>query len=172
MDVPPGPDGDEPDSLGPAPPVPDDAPGGGQADSPEGVTGAPDGPPAGDATGPGPEVDPRLVDELAKLANPKKSWTRNLWMLVLSVALFYGFGYFRDPLPDTLILIAAIFVHEMGHFIGMKILGYRNVRMFFIPLFGAAVSGRSLQAPAWKRAVVTLLGPLPGIALAFVFFVL
>jgi hypothetical protein len=43
--------------------------------------------------------------------------------------------------------------------------------MFFIPFFGAAVSGQSRNVPAYKKAVVTLLGPLPGIFLGIVFAV-
>ena len=34
-----------------------------------------------------------------------------------------------------------------------------------IPFFGAAVSGQKHAAPAWQRAIVLLLGPLPGLAL-------
>ena len=47
----------------------------------------------------------------------------------------------------------------------MRIFHYRNLRMFFIPLFGAAVTGRNWNVPGWKKALVSLAGPLPGIAL-------
>src|SRR5205814_799130 len=53
--------------------------------------------------------------------------------------------------------------HEAGHFLGMRLFGYRNVRMFFIPFFGAAVSGKKHAAPAWQQGLVLLLGPLPGL---------
>ena len=43
--------------------------------------------------------------------------------------------------------------------------GYRDLRMFFIPLFGAAVTGRNYNVPGWKKAIVSLAGPLPGILL-------
>jgi hypothetical protein len=52
----------------------------------------------------------------------------------------------------------------------MKLFRYRNVSMLFIPFFGAAVSGRSVDAPGWKRAVVTLMGPLAGFIAAFALF--
>jgi hypothetical protein len=55
--------------------------------------------------------------------------------------------------------------HEAGHALGMRLFGFRDVRMFFIPFFGAAVSGRPRGAAAWKEAVVSLLGPIPGIIL-------
>jgi hypothetical protein len=47
----------------------------------------------------------------------------------------------------------------------MRGFGYRNLRMFFIPFFGAAVSGRKYNVAGWKRALVALAGPLPGIVL-------
>ena len=37
--------------------------------------------------------------------------------------------------------------------------------MFFIPFFGAAVSGQHYNVPGWKKVVVSLMGPVPGILL-------
>lgn len=45
----------------------------------------------------------------------------------------------------------------------MKLFGFSDLRMFFIPFFGAAASGRKFGASATEHAVVLLLGPLPGI---------
>jgi Zn-dependent protease len=63
------------------------------------------------------------------------------------------------------ILVGVLLFHELGHFAGMKVFGYRDVRMFFIPFLGAAVSGRQVGVAAWKEGVVSLLGPIPGILL-------
>jgi Zn-dependent protease len=63
------------------------------------------------------------------------------------------------------LLVGVLLFHEIGHFIGMRYFDYRDVKMFFIPLFGAAVSGKKEDAPAWQQAIVLLLGPLPGLAL-------
>jgi Zn-dependent protease len=60
-------------------------------------------------------------------------------------------------------LVAVLLLHESGHFAGMKLFGYRDVKMFFIPLLGAAVSGRKRGVAGWKEATVLLLGPLPGL---------
>jgi hypothetical protein len=49
----------------------------------------------------------------------------------------------------------------------MRVFGYRDVKMFFIPFFGAAVSGKRGDVAAWKQGIVLLLGPVPGIALGF-----
>ena len=62
-------------------------------------------------------------------------------------------------------LVAVVLVHELGHYAGMRWFGYHDVQMFFVPFVGAAVSGRPTSTAPWKDGVVTLLGPLPGIAL-------
>jgi TPR repeat protein/Zn-dependent protease len=66
---------------------------------------------------------------------------------------------------DILILIAVLFVHELGHLFAMRFFGYRNLRMFFIPFLGAAVSGNHYNVAGWKRTIVSLAGPVPGILL-------
>ena len=83
--------------------------------------------------------------------------------LALSVVAFLWLGF---PLLFLLILIGVLLFHELGHYLGMQLFGYRDVRMFFIPFFGAAVSGRKYAAPVWQEATMLLLGPLPGLALA------
>jgi hypothetical protein len=42
---------------------------------------------------------------------------------------------------------------------------YQDLRMFFIPFFGAAASGRKHTATVSQRAIVSLMGPLPGIVI-------
>ncbi len=106
-----------------------------------------------------------VMAEIRAMRNEKSGWGSKLLILVGSFAVFFALGLARkNPLEWLLVIVAAIAIHEAGHYLGMRIFGYRDVRMFFIPLFGAAVSGRSGGAAGWKRAVVALLGPLPGIA--------
>jgi len=83
----------------------------------------------------------------------------------VSLALFVGAFLISMELEWLLFIVPVLFFHEAGHWLGMRLFGYRNVRMFFIPFFGAAVSGTKHAAPAWQQAVVLLLGPLPGIAI-------
>ncbi len=82
---------------------------------------------------------------------------------------FLLFGRFVPSISEILwilsILVPVLLIHDLGHFIAMRLLGYRDVRMFFIPLLGATVRGRHFNEPGWKAAVVALAGPLPGIAL-------
>jgi Zn-dependent protease len=116
-------------------------------------------------------VNPRVREELTKIAHPKTGWVRNLPVLIVSLVLFFSFGLFRYPLSGALALVLALFVHEMGHLAAMRLFHYQNVRVFFIPLFGAAAGGQNVTAPGWKRAVVTISGPAAGLAAALLLFV-
>jgi len=85
---------------------------------------------------------------------------------LLSLLMYAGIYYliFRD-MKSISLLLAVILIHETGHFIAMRSYGYTNVRMLFVPLFGAFVSGKPAVADPSKKMIVLLAGPLPGIVL-------
>jgi Zn-dependent protease len=94
---------------------------------------------------------------------------RTAWILLAVTLGLFVLSFLRSASLQSLgIIILVLLFHESGHFLGMRLFGYRNVRMFFIPFFGAAVSGRKHAAPVWQQAVVLLLGPLPGILVGLV----
>jgi Zn-dependent protease len=104
-------------------------------------------------------------DVLAQLEidrNKQSSWWNALVILIVSMMFFAGADGGWNSL---LILIPILLFHELGHYLTMRFFGYRNLKMFFIPFFGAAVSGRHYNVQGWKKAVVALMGPLPGIVL-------
>jgi Zn-dependent protease len=102
---------------------------------------------------------------MAVLRGPKRS--SGALVLVASLGLFVLLQGDKSPRAIGL-LVAVLLFHELGHYTGMRTFGYADVRMFFIPMFGAAVSGRRRDVAPWKEGVVLLLGPLPGIVAAFV----
>lgn len=109
---------------------------------------------------------PQVVAEIQRLQAKSSSGLTGILVLLVSAALFLGaFSTGTTPfsLDDLAILIPVLLFHEMGHWVAMRFFGYRNLKMFFIPFFGAAVSGRHYNVPAWKKAVVSLMGPIPGI---------
>ena len=110
-----------------------------------------------------------VLAELQKLQEQKPSWAGTGWILIISLVLFVALGAARWNWRFTLLIIPVLLFHECGHWAAMRIFHYRNLRMFFIPLFGAAVTGRNWNVPGWKKAVVSLAGPLPGIALGIFF---
>lgn len=111
-----------------------------------------------------------LQGAVAKMLEPdaKRSWLKNIIVLVLSIGAFILIGGVAWSWEFALMLIPILLLHEAGHWLAMKVFGYRDMRMFFIPLFGAAVTGRQPRVAGWKPVVVYLAGPLPGIALAIV----
>ena len=98
----------------------------------------------------------------------KKGWIKSMAIMVISLFVFFQLGFFRWGLEAVMMILLVLFIHEMGHFIAMKAFGYKNLQMFFIPLAGAAVSGESRNIAVWKKAIVSLSGPLPGIAIGCV----
>jgi Zn-dependent protease len=112
-----------------------------------------------------------VVKELEKARNPRGNWIQTLLILAVSLLVFVALGATQSPLVFTMMLVGVLFLHEIGHYLGMRIFGYRNVRMFFIPLFGAAVSGQKTSVKGYQDAIVSLMGPLPGLCLAAALFV-
>jgi Zn-dependent protease len=111
---------------------------------------------------------PEILAEVDRLQQKKASRSNGLMLLLVSAVLFFGAGLTsvggnRFSVDILLILVGVVFFHEMGHWVAMRIFGYRNLKMFFIPFFGAAVTGRHYNVPGWKKAIVSLMGPLPGI---------
>ena len=88
-----------------------------------------------------------------------------LVMLGVSIVVFAAFGGLRWSWDYVALIVGTLLIHETGHYLAMRAFGYRNLQMFFIPFFGAAVSGLSRRAAGWQKAVVLLAGPLPGILL-------
>jgi Zn-dependent protease len=110
--------------------------------------------------------------ELYEKANanrpPRNSVTAGVLILSLAASLAIWANVF--DWNYALILVAVLLVHETGHALAMRAFGYRDISMFFIPFFGAAVTGTAKEMPAWKEAVVLFAGPVPGLLAALVFF--
>ncbi len=110
--------------------------------------------------------DEQLLCEIEKSQNKSRGVIALVLTLLISGAVFVVVGKAWWSWELVLMFLAILLIHEFGHFVTMKGLKYRNVNMFFIPLLGAAVTGRHYNTPAWKKAMVALMGPLPSIFLA------
>ena len=93
----------------------------------------------------------------------KGSVAGGITLLLVSLFVFAGAGTRTWNWQRCALIIGILFVHELGHYAAMRWFKYRELRMFFIPFFGAAVTGRHFNVPGWKKAIVSLMGPLPGI---------
>ena len=112
-----------------------------------------------------PVIDESLYQQALEELRSPRPMMRVTSLLFTVLMLVFVAGLFIDlkSVTGVVVFVAAIAVHEAGHALGMRLFGFRDIQMFFIPFFGAAVSGRERGAPAWKEAVVSLLGPLPGL---------
>jgi Zn-dependent protease len=111
-------------------------------------------------------------DILAEKLNARtssRSWRKKALILLGTLLAFIlwlilgGAESGRSLLVDSSLLLAVLFFHELGHLLAMKLFGYQDVTMFFIPFFGAAVTGRKAEVTPWQEALMILAGPLPGI---------
>jgi stage IV sporulation protein FB len=103
-----------------------------------------------------------------------ESRNANIWLRSLSsLAIYLALGYYIFKRWEVLLLITAVVViHELGHFIAMKAFRYRDLGIFFIPLLGAYVSGSKREVSQRESAIILLAGPIPGILIGVVFYVL
>lgn len=108
----------------------------------------------------------RDVITVTRPGNTKGSrWKKSLIFLG-TLALFLVLGNFQWNLTTVVALLLVLFIHELGHFLAMLAFGYRDLSIFFLPLLGAATSGRHDHAGPWQKLIVFLAGPVPGILLA------
>ena len=104
----------------------------------------------------------------------KKAQPSNIWLRsIISLALYLILGYYFFQSFIILLLITVIIIfHEMGHFLAMKYFKYSDLGIFFIPLLGAYVSGTKREVSQKESAIILLAGPLPGIFLGIILYLL
>ncbi len=104
----------------------------------------------------------------------KPEQTSNIWLKsVFSLALYLVLGYYIFHSFKMLLMITAIVMfHELGHFFAMKYFRYKDLGIFFIPLLGAYVSGTKREVSQKESAIILLAGPLPGIILGIIMYLL
>jgi Zn-dependent protease len=101
--------------------------------------------------------------ELERIQNRQGSRWNMLLVLFVSLLLFWAAWNMGQQQELLWTIVPILLFHELGHYLAMRWFGYRNLRMFFIPFLGAAVAGKHYNVAGWKKAVVALLGPVPGI---------
>ena len=107
------------------------------------------------------EVDETYYPPKPEIEEQSKT---NINKSLLSLGLFVLVFYFLiDDLQVLFLVVLILFIHEMGHFIAMKVFGYNGVNMFFIPLIGAMVTGEKDRVSQSQRAIIVLAGPVPGV---------
>jgi Zn-dependent protease len=90
----------------------------------------------------------------------------SLQPLIVTGVLFLAAGGLSWGWRSVIYLAAAIAVHEFGHVIAMRLFGYKNVRLLFVPFLGGLATGEPRELDAAKNALISLAGPALGLASA------
>jgi len=120
----------------------------------------------------------QALADLGSVFSEKLTFTKRFLLFCGSLFLFVLLGIVVVQISKTLALIdlalilLVLFVHELGHYLSMRWLAYKDVHMFFVPLFGAAVSGYPANIPIVQQAFVAMAGPIPGIFIGSVCLVI
>lgn len=112
------------------------------------------------------EVEVESFSKIREITKAKKTgYAGKLAVLLVSLLLFtiaFGFSF---SFGTVLIFIAALFIHESGHVLGMRLFKYKDVQVVFLPFLGAATLGGEKEATPLQRVIVYLLGPAFGIVI-------
>src|SRR5262249_41808157 len=84
-----------------------------------------------------------VLDEVKRL-QAGRAFGLGAWVvLAASVVVFIAAGQANWKRDILIMMVPILLFHELGHLLMMRLFHYRNTRMFFIPFFGAAVTGRN-----------------------------
>ncbi|MHC4639252.1 MAG: site-2 protease family protein, partial [Planctomycetota bacterium] len=110
------------------------------------------------------EVEVEAFSRMQELLKPKKTgYAGKAAVFLVSLLLFmlaFGISF---SINTVMVFICAVFIHELGHFLGMRLFKYKDVQVLFLPFIGGATLGGGRKATALQRVIVYLLGPAPGI---------
>lgn len=84
--------------------------------------------------------------------------------ILLAVAAFLAFVFLWGwSWQASLLLMGAIYWHELGHIWAMKRCGLDTRGIFFIPLLGAVAIGGGASSRHSRRVFIALMGPVAGL---------
>ena len=90
------------------------------------------------------------------------------WLLLAATTLLFTLlGGLLWGWTYSALIAGALLLHEGGHWLAMRVLGYRNVQVVLLPLIGGITTGVERDPRGSHRAIVSLMGPLPGIVLGW-----
>lgn len=122
---------------------------------------------AGMAHDHGVDADVRAFAEQRALLRGAPASARRKWLVFLVTGLlFLLVGGWWMSWSLVAIVLAVVALHEGGHYLAMKLTGYSNLSVFFLPGLGGLAMGEKPHATPFEKVLVYLAGPVPGIALA------
>jgi Zn-dependent protease len=100
------------------------------------------------------------MEDISKPAGSGIGWK----LMVFFISLLIGIAIFGTAISFSaaLLIIAALVVHELGHYIAMAFFGYSDRQILILP-FGAATIGEKTDADPLQKTLVYLAGPAFGL---------
>jgi tetratricopeptide (TPR) repeat protein/Zn-dependent protease len=104
------------------------------------------------------------AEAIAELQAPPRR-SRLAWLGALSGIAFIALMAWKSSLTIALLITAVLLLHELGHWVAMRLAGQSDARIFFLPFLGAVTTASQRSPRASTRVLISLAGPLPGILL-------
>ncbi len=98
----------------------------------------------------------------------KPSTNRSLTSLGIFLLLF--FLLFGQDLRFLVVMLGVLAIHELGHFIYMQRLGYKDGGMFFVPLLATYLDGEKTDISQKQRLTIIMAGPVPGLVFGLLLY--
>ncbi len=115
-------------------------------------------------------VNDKVHRALGRLRGASGGWIRCVIVLLLSVVVIMALGLVRLDAAAIGLLAAVVLLHDLGQLGAMRIFRHRNPRLLLMPLFRGAAAGGNGDAAGWRQAIVSLAGPIAGLAIGYVIF--
>ncbi|MCC6527640.1 MAG: hypothetical protein IT373_33650 [Polyangiaceae bacterium] len=96
--------------------------------------------------------------------HPTPRWLLAVALGVTGVLFAGSLLLFASPTTVAGITLVVL-LHEIGHWTAMRMRGYRDARIFFVPLLGGATTGHKERISLADEMIVLLAGPVPGLGL-------
>lgn len=119
----------------------------------------------------GPVLDARFFETFANVNNVEKRQREKFRaaLVIGAILLLLNYwGVLKLTGPKTVYFATVILIHEFGHFVGMRLCGYRGVGLLFLPYLSDSAQGVRTHASPLREAIVILLGPLPGMFIGLI----
>ncbi|HBG25702.1 MAG: hypothetical protein A2Y10_20515 [Planctomycetes bacterium GWF2_41_51] len=96
------------------------------------------------------------------LKSGKTGFIGSIAVFLISLLVFIFAFKIKFSFEVIFIMIGVLLIHELGHYIMMRLFKYKDVHILFMP-FGAATFGSESKATVLQKITVYLMGPAPGI---------
>jgi tetratricopeptide (TPR) repeat protein/Zn-dependent protease len=112
------------------------------------------------------ELEVESFERMEKMQQGGVSRKFRGWLLIGSLAAFVAvYTHILTP-ARMLIFVGVLLFHEAGHIVAMRLCGYRNTAILFLPFLGALATASHREGTTLSQKVwISIAGPLPGLSL-------